>query len=147
MKKVLVALLLVVLVGCGRPAPQPTPWTPPQPTPAPAPTPNPQPTPNPVDPTVLPLPSVLTEAHTGKTFAVANGGKVNVQLAVNADPNYFWSVGGDGDFEVLSDNRVNGKEVFSIQVNQTGTLRLTYKKFGDNGAETLSEVTYGVKVQ
>lgn len=146
MTRIILALILALaasaFIGC-KPQPQPTPWTPPAP-PGPV---NPNPPP-PVDPTPIPAPSVITEAHNGKTFKVTAGSTLKVSLTTNPDPNYFWSVGiVSGDFDVLTDVKSNGKETFTIQCSQSGNIRITYTQFTESGAKVLNEVTYGVVVQ
>jgi predicted secreted protein len=145
MKKICSALILLALmVGCGPRPPQP--WVPPAP-PTPTPTPNPQPQPAP-DPTPLQPPATIAEAQNGQTYGVKTGANLKFAFNVNTDSNYFWSLGIDrGDFEVVSEGRQNGKHIFNVQCNQTGILRFTYKRFGDMGAEQLSELVYGVVVK
>lgn len=136
MKNYRFSLILFILIGCS-PVTQPVPWTPPLPQPIPAPNPSP-----------VPVPSNITEVDSGKTFSVSNGSVLNISLNVNADPNFFWSFGTvSGDFDVLSDDKIGDKEVFVIKCNQSGSFKITYVQFTQNGSVNLSEVVYAVQIK
>jgi len=92
-----------------------------------------------------PVLEYVTEKETGKTFSVKAGNNLLLRLTVDIGEDYFWSFSRlDDGIEVVSDNKKGTKQNILLKVNKSGTIKLQYCLFKDNGLKVLNNVSFSI---